>query len=116
VDRAFRIIKTTLLNIRPIYHWKEKRIKAHAFICMLSYYIVVEMKKRLKKLFFENGKGRQYSLTFKNILEELREIQIGYINVNGLVIKQLSKMNQLQKDILENLKVELKLKNKLNTN
>lgn len=116
VDRAFRIIKRSLLNIRPIYHWKEKRIKTHAFICMLSYYIVVEMKKRLKELFFENGKGRQYSLTFKNILEELREIQIGYINVNGLIIKQLSKMNQLQKDILKNLKVELKLRNKLNTN
>ena len=116
VDRAFRIIKTTLLNIRPIYHWKEKRIKAHAFICMLSYYIVVEMKKRLKDLFSENEKGRKYSLTFKNILEQLNEIQIGYINVKGLIIKQLSKMKKLQKDILEKLKVELKLKNKLNTN
>ncbi|MGC8977141.1 MAG: hypothetical protein ACP5OB_05910 [Candidatus Ratteibacteria bacterium] len=43
-------------------------------------------------------------------------IQIGYINVKGLIIKQLSKMKKLQKDILEKLKVELKLKNKLNTN
>jgi len=116
VDRAFRIIKTTLLNIRPIYHWKEKRIKAHAFICMLSYYLVVEMKKRLKDLFEENGKGGKYSLTFKNIIEQLRKIQIGYINVKGLIIRQISKMSQLQKDMLKKLKVELKLKNKLNTN
>jgi len=81
---------------------------------MLSYYIVVEMKKRLKELFC--GKGRKYSLTFKNILEELKEIQIGYINVKGLKIKQLNKMTKLQKEILKKLRVELKLKNKLNTN
>ena len=34
VDRAFAIMKTILLNIRPIRHRKEKRIRAHAFICM----------------------------------------------------------------------------------
>ncbi|HOM26370.1 MAG TPA: hypothetical protein PKV21_02550, partial [bacterium] len=61
-------------------------------------------------------KGGKYSLTFKNIIEQLRKIQIGYINVKGLIIRQISKMSQLQKDMLKKLKVELKLKNKLNTN
>lgn len=109
VDRAFRIIKTTLLNIRPIYHRKETRIRAHAFICMLSYYVVIEMKKRLKELFQENGKGKNYSLTFENILSQLNKIQIGYIKIKDVYIQQLGEITPLQKKILQLLDVKLKL-------
>ncbi len=109
VDRAFRIIKTTLLDIRPVFHWKEKRVRAHAFICMLSYYIVVEMKKRLKELFNENGKGRNYSLTFENVLSQLNKIQIGYIKIKDIYIQQLGEITPLQKNILQLLNIKLKL-------
>ena len=109
VDRAFRIIKTTLLDIRPVFHWKEKRVRAHAFVCMLSYYIVVEMKKRLKELFNENGKGRNYSLTFENVLSQLNKIQIGYIKIKDIYIQQLGEITPLQKNILQMLNIKLKL-------
>ena len=38
VERAFRSLKTADLEIRPIYHWKDDRIRAHVFLCMLAYY------------------------------------------------------------------------------
>ena len=110
VENAFKTIKTSLLNIRPIYHWKGARIKAHAFICMLSYYVVVEMKKRLKPLFSENGRGRNYSFTFKDILSTLALIQIGHIKILDLSIQQIGKITPEQRRTLELLKVELKLK------
>jgi len=109
VDRAFRVIKTTLLNIHPIYHRKENRIRAHAMICMLAYYIVVEMKKRLRSLFDENGKGRNYALTFENILSSLNKIKIGYMDINGLKIQQLGKLTERQEKILKLLNIKIKV-------
>ena len=109
VDRAFRIIKTTLLHIRPIYHHKGERIRAHAFLCMLSYYLVVEMKKRLKEFFIEENKGsRDYSYTFENVLEELRDIKVGYFKIKDLRILKIKPLSPIQEKIL-------KYKCKLNT-
>jgi transposase len=38
VERAFRCIKTVDLNVRPVYHWLEGRVRAHVFLCMLACY------------------------------------------------------------------------------
>jgi len=38
VERAFRTLKSGL-DLRPLYHRVEHRIKAHVFLCILSYYI-----------------------------------------------------------------------------
>jgi transposase len=45
VEKSFRTIKTTLLDIRPIYHRLEKRVRAHFLICMLSYYVVCHLRR-----------------------------------------------------------------------
>lgn len=110
VDRAFRVIKTTLLNIHPVYHWKERRIRAHTFICMLAYWIVLKMKKDLKPLFEGNGKGKEYEFTFENVLSELNQIKIGRIRIKDMEIRQLSKLTETQKRILNLLRVNLRVK------
>jgi transposase len=45
VEKGFRTIKTTLLDIRPIHHHLEKRVRAHFLICMLSYYVVWHLRQ-----------------------------------------------------------------------
>jgi transposase len=35
VEQAFRNMKTVRLEIRPVYHKTDVRIKCHVFICML---------------------------------------------------------------------------------
>jgi len=47
VERAFRNIKT-FLSIRPIYHYRKRRIRAHVFICFLAYYIVKKLEIELR--------------------------------------------------------------------
>ena len=32
VERAFRSLKTMVLQVRPIFHWKECRVRAHVFL------------------------------------------------------------------------------------
>ncbi len=52
VERAFRSIKTTDLKVRPIYHYDEKRVRTHLFICMLAYYVKWHMMEAWRPLLF----------------------------------------------------------------
>jgi len=52
VEEAFRTLKSPELEIRPIYHHLEDRVKAHIFLCMLAYYVAFSLKERLAPLFF----------------------------------------------------------------
>ncbi len=47
VEKAFRSIKTVDLKVRPIYHYKGRRIQCHLFLCMLAYYVQWPMLERL---------------------------------------------------------------------
>ncbi len=52
VERAFRSLKSIDLNVRPIYHYLENRVRAHILICMLAYYVEHAMRKMLAPLLF----------------------------------------------------------------
>jgi transposase len=54
VERAFRCIKTVDLQVRPIYHWLEGRVRAHVFLCMLAYYLEWHLRQRLAPLLFDD--------------------------------------------------------------
>src|SRR5512142_1156083 len=51
VERAFRAFNTDL-DIRPIRHRTEERVRAHVFLRMLSYYLSWHMQARLASLLF----------------------------------------------------------------
>jgi Transposase DDE domain len=51
VERAFRAFNTDL-DIRPIRHRTEDRVRAHVFVRMLSYYLSWHMQARLAPLLF----------------------------------------------------------------
>lgn len=54
VERAFRSMKTVDLDVRPIHHRLATRVRAHVFLCMLSYYVVWHMRQRLAPLLFND--------------------------------------------------------------
>jgi hypothetical protein len=51
-ERAFRAMKSPELEIRPIHHRLEDRVRAHVFLCMLAYLIRYELEQRLAPLLF----------------------------------------------------------------
>jgi transposase len=55
VERAFRCIKTVDLNVRPIYHWLEDRVRAHVLLCMLAYYLEWHMRQCLAPMLFDDA-------------------------------------------------------------
>jgi hypothetical protein len=54
VEWAFRSMKSMDLKVRPIYHWKDDRIRSHVFLCMLSYYLDWHLRGALTELLFSD--------------------------------------------------------------
>lgn len=52
VERAFRCLKGVDLLVRPIHHRTEDHVRAHIFLCTLSYYVEFHMRKALAPLLF----------------------------------------------------------------
>jgi transposase len=52
VERAFRTLKGPELQIRPIHHHLETRVRAHVFLCMLAYYLTWHLRHAWKPLLF----------------------------------------------------------------
>jgi hypothetical protein len=50
VERDFRSIKADDLDLRPIHHWLEDRVRAHVLICMLAAYLTWHLRKTLAPL------------------------------------------------------------------
>jgi transposase len=52
VERAFRHFKLSDLEVRPIYHYTEGRVRAHLLLCMLAYLVQRTMQQALAPLLF----------------------------------------------------------------
>jgi hypothetical protein len=51
-ERAFHTLKGPELEIRPIHHHLEGRVRAHVFLCMLAYYLTWHLQAAWKPLLF----------------------------------------------------------------
>ena len=52
VERDFRHIKADDLDLRPVYHHLEERVKAHVLICMLACYLTWHLRRAWAPLTF----------------------------------------------------------------
>ena len=99
VEGAFRNMKTVQLEIRPIYHHKDERIKAHAFICMLAYYLLWHFNQLVKPLYDEDNKR----YTQDHVIEIMKSLQkfdlaVGDVSTPATMV---AKPNHIQNSILQ---------------
>src|SRR5450631_39674 len=52
VERDFRSLKAIDVDLRPIHHYTETRVRAHVFICMLAAYLVWHLRQAWAPLTF----------------------------------------------------------------
>ena len=52
VERDFRITKADDLDLRPIYHYLQDRVRGHVLICMLACYLTWHLRNALAELTF----------------------------------------------------------------
>lgn len=50
-ERSFKEMKSTL-EIRPVHHRLEDRVRSHVFLCMLARYVQFELTRRLAPMLF----------------------------------------------------------------
>jgi transposase len=73
-ERAFRHIKT-YLKIRPVYHYKRERVRAHVLICFLAYYLVKKMELEMR----EAGENREV----ERVLRHWDKLRISHCQVQA---------------------------------
>ena len=54
VERGFRTLKGPELEIRPVHHRLEDRVRAHVFLCMLAYYLTWHLRQAWAPLLFKD--------------------------------------------------------------
>jgi len=107
VERAFRNLKTVQLEIRPVYHKTDERIRSHVFLCMLAYYLQWHMEQRLAPLFAADGQGPDRRWTFRGVIDCLAQITRNRVTVNGAEFYQNSTPTPEQDQILRLLQVTM---------
>ncbi|WDE97048.1 IS1634 family transposase [Lentisphaera profundi] len=109
VEQAFRNLKTVSLELRPMHHKTDERLKSHIFLSTLAYYIQWNATQLLKLLFDEDGKYKEKRWTFQHVVERLKSIRITENLIDGVVVKkEVSQPDEEQQKILNLLGVKLK--------
>ena len=88
IEKAFRITKTDL-KIRPIFHYKRRRIEAHICLNFVAYKVYKELERQLKV--------KKAGLSPEKVIEILQSIyEIVAIAPNNSVYKKLILLNEEQ--------------------
>jgi len=106
VEFAFRTMKTTMEEIRPVFVRKEDRTRGHVFVVMLAYMITKYISDRI----YDLGYTRKFAI------ESLDKIQYIEYDFKEQIIKVSPKrLSRHQEEILNAIGVELKVaKKKIN--
>jgi transposase len=67
VERAFRDLKSTL-SLRPMYHWKESRVRGHVMVCFLALVLESALQNHLPE-------EVEYSYLIRD-LKQLRAVEL----------------------------------------
>jgi transposase len=101
VEDAFRNLKTVQLEVRPVYHKKDDRIRSHVFLCMLAYYLQWHAQERLQPIFEKDGQGKDRQWTFASVIQRLTTIRSERVKSSGVEFNLITQAGADQKAILE---------------
>lgn len=95
VEHAFRSLKSQL-QIRPVYHWTDKRIEGHIAMCFMAYT-------------FLNNIRLSTSLTEKEVVRALDKMQLSEVKEKNKSesIYLRSKIDDHQNKLIKNLKIQV---------
>jgi hypothetical protein len=88
VEQAFRVVKDFALEVEPIRHRLEHRVRGHVFLCMLAYYVRRHMEAALAPLLFtehdpERAQARRHSIVAPARRSEATERKVRLQQTDG---------------------------------
>lgn len=92
IESCFRRMKTTGLEVRPMFHWMPQRITAHVKLCVLA-------------LMIQRAAERTTAMTWRQLHDLLGPIKAVRYTTEGRTIVQTSKIRPEARDVLKKLDI-----------
>jgi len=85
-----------LIDIRPVYHWIDRRVETHIFLCLLAQVVLGKVRRKLK----EGGwLGKKKENTLENFINRLDTVKMGEFIIEERRIFHIQRENPLR-DVL----------------
>lgn len=97
IEESFRIMKSTL-EVRPIFHWTENRIKGHFVICFLAFLLERTLEFKLK--------NADIHASPQKIRDALNSMQFAEIELHENTFMVKTKSDELASKILRELRIQ----------
>ena len=97
IERAFRDLKS-VLDLRPIRHWKARRIASHVFLCVLALLLDRITDRKLKA-------AGVTDMTSDAAFHALKRVRLLKDVVNGIEIQRVSHIGPEAKRVLKALEI-----------
>ena len=101
VEQDIRDTKA-VLELRPVFHRLEDRVRCHAFLCLLAQYVRWHMMRALEPLLAEEKKH-----SFELLMEHLETIQRNTMEVAGQQFNLTTQPDELHRRIFAHLGLPL---------
>ena len=97
IEKAFKNIKTQMLEVRPIFVRKKKRTEGHVFLAMIAYMIYMYLQRSWK----------DFNITVEEGIHELSTVCVEEIIIDDVKINTIPQPRELPKALLEKLVIHL---------
>jgi transposase len=101
IEESFRIMKSTL-EVQPVYHWSENRIKGHFVVCFLAFLMERNMEQLLA-----GGTENERTASPLKIRDALTSMQLAAVTASGQNMLIKTKSTPLSKLIFKKLHIPL---------
>jgi transposase len=99
VERAFRVLKS-LVKVRPVYHYRDRRVETHIFVCLLAYLLAKVLEQRLR--------AARLTISIAHALETLKQLKaVEHTWENQAVVVKATKPDAEVAAILQALGIRL---------
>ena len=101
VEQAFRAMKTTDIQVRPIRHFNEPQVRGHIFACFLAYRVVWELRRRLQPVLERDPDTKRCEAgSLAGVWRELSAITLAKLEANGKTCFKLSAIGRYARKLL----------------
>jgi len=97
VERSFRTMKTTHLDLRPVFVKKKTSTQGHVFVVMLALLLQREVEQCWREL----------DITVEEGIDELAAIHVQEVHLGEASVQDIPTPNKTGKQLLKNLGVQL---------
>jgi transposase len=106
VEQAFRTMKTTDIQTRPIRHFNEPQVRGHLFACLLAYRVIWELRQRLEPVLARDPDTKRCEAgSLAEIWRELSGISVAKLQARGQTHLKLSSLTPAAKKLLAHCRV-----------